>query len=390
MLETTIAAQKKKSYCAKGQNVYNMQNEEEPEPSSSGIGTSIIIVGCVAGFVFTVIYFVCWIRTEKKDDDDEQANETGTRGSGESRRQEEMDSSNNEENEESDPPEPPRKFVHAWAPKERQPGDPIYDWTIIQGTIALATLLWIGATIVLIMSQIEKADLDGASRSDFRFLGESACQIESSFSYTYYEVRVNALNSLCIEQWEYNVRVREENTYFVSQPLSSESCRFSCDECLRFDRLGGPDFFIGSDSSLGGSEISNQTFSDCFAPTIPVEDLSGFFDCGVQRDANGTCYLLEDIDEALEKEEESINFGQIAAYSGYIGGALLFILVWFFIRRNKVVRERELAALEKEDALEVADAEGEAKLEDDCGVQKNTENGGEKDVDEEEEDKEKD
>ncbi|KAG7345942.1 hypothetical protein IV203_005009 [Nitzschia inconspicua] len=306
--------------------------------------TVMVIVGCVGVAVFSGIYFAFWNRSKNSRN---EGRVKGDKGS---------DPDDKEKATSSLPSKiaPAKKTTYALESKERQPGDPIYDKMIISGTASLGLLLWVGALIVMIVSLVNRSDFYDASASDFQSVGEDGCLVESAATYTYFDVQLNALNSVCVEQWEYNVRVvartivgeegeEEEMIFFVSAPLSSESCRGQCQDCVRQNQLLGEDFYVGVVATQRGAPINaNGTTVECFGPTIPVGELSGFYDCGTQREINDTCFQLQDTSISLEQQQLSVQVGLAVAYCGFAGGFLLLLLTAYFMYRNKQVREAEL------------------------------------------------
>ncbi|CAB9526986.1 expressed unknown protein [Seminavis robusta] len=302
----------------------DMMSMSEEDPGSSAM-ISMVVVCSSALVIFGVIYYILWYRAKDKHEGFGATPQPSTTGSAEDAR-----------------PPPPSKFTQKIEIKEYQPGDPIYDTLLIGGTVSLGVLMWIGATIVLIMSLVDQSEFQNAMPSDFSSLGPRGCRVEKSTSYTYYDQRLDALNTLCVEEWQYSVQVvvslmeEEEETTFVSAPIMSENCRSKCDVCLRQGRLYGAEFYPGLDPTTRGTYITNQTFVECWEPTIPVEDLSDFYQCDK---SSGTCFLLEDTSVRLEAERNSSQIGLISAYACYAGGALLLLVAGFFVLRNKQVRE---------------------------------------------------
>jgi hypothetical protein len=333
-------------------NMSDMMSEE-----SDNTVMVMVIVGCIGAAVFSGIYFVFWRRSKKNNSDRE--NRDGGDNNEDVTVNEFPDDTKRASSSLPASIAPSAKVTHALENRERQPGDPVYDKMIISGTASLGVLLWIGSTVVLIVSLIDQGKLDNASTGDFQNLGPDACLIESTANYTYTDVKVNALNAMCVEQWEYNVQVMmeteegDDDVAFVSASLSSNSCPGLCDDCLRFDLLFGPNYYVGTNPTVRGQYIddtsnnTNDTSSsvvlvECFAPALPVSDLSTFYNCGPQQVENETCFLLEDTSVRLEEEQLSVRIGLAAAYCGYAGGAVLLLLAGYLVHRNKQVREEEL------------------------------------------------
>ncbi|KAL3923244.1 MAG: hypothetical protein SGILL_001761 [Bacillariaceae sp.] len=165
------------------------------------------------------------------------------------------------------------------------------------------------------------------------------------------------------DPWEYNVQLSDadEDTHFVAAPLISEACRATCEVCLSRGKLLGPEHFVSLDPTRPGVDISSDgTFAQCFAPTIPVDALSSFYNCGQQRAANGTCYLLEDTAAQLEAEQSSVGISLTAAYCCFAGSAVIFCIAGYFMYQNKKVREKELSGLEEAKTAHDAEDEGGA------------------------------
>jgi len=316
------------------------------DDSGSNVGRTIFLFGIVNFLIFGCVYAVIrWCsRTsrygrEDYDDDEEEDNDAAT---------EVLD------------PEPKQKFVHARQVREPQPGDAIYDKTIIGGTSSLGILLFIGATIVIIIALNNRRQLQGASPDDFVSLGATACRIDSAFGYRYYDASTNLRNGWCQEEWEYLVQVND-NEYFVPAALTEAYCQASCEECASQEALRGPNYYTGVDNLRQGTKITNETLVECFAPTV---DRLDYYDCGVQQEQNGTCYLLENTANDLQKEIDSINLALIATYVCYAASVALLVLVAWFVHRNRQVRrlaeEAEGNGLKevKEQAEDSQDEEG--------------------------------
>ena len=351
--------------------------EEPEEPSGAdGIVKTMLIFAGVCLFVFTSLYLMFYCRAKKNNEIREPSDE------------------NSEQTELENPRPPPKpKFTQPKEEREPQPGDPIYDQFLIGGTISLGVIMLIGATVVLVMSLVDQSKYKGADTGDFQILlgagttGGGHCRIQSSSSYNYKEKRLNALNTICVEEWEYNVYVpptqrsdalegEEEETFFVSAPLSLDSCRGKCEDCIRMNRLFGQDYYAGVDPLVGGTYIpsfgSNSSLSQaevevaCWAPAVPVEELSDFYDCGTQRPENGTCFILKDTAILLKNEKNSSQISLISAYSCYAGGIILLLVAGVFIYRNKQIHEA--AELDRDTSVPLceteADVGGESKIPD--------------------------
>lgn len=327
--------------------------EETPQEEEDNVVKLMLIVCGVAGGVFTLLY-LCYFRERKSDDSGNSQDES----SAESLSVSETESQKEDTNDAATFGNGRIRATHKWEHKERQPGDPVYDKLFIGGTISLAVLLLIGAAAVLTICLIDQSKYRGASAQDFQSLGPEGCLIESSFSYSYSTVELTALNSVCQELWEYNVEIvapdieffedNVQETSFVSAPLVSAACHGTCEVCQSRGKLAGPDYFVGLNPTRPGINIpANGTFAECFVPTIPVESLSDFYNCGPQRSENGTCYLLEDTATALIKEQDSVRIGLSAAYACFAGAIVIFGVVGYFMHQNKKVREMELSQLQE-------------------------------------------
>lgn len=345
---------------------------EEPADTSDGIVKTMLIFAGVCTFVFTALYLMFYCRAKKNN---------------EVRRERNNSDENSERTELENPRPPPKpKFTQPKEEREPQPGDPIYDQFLIGGTISLGVIMLIGATIVLVMSLVDQSKYSGADTGDFQLLlgatgttttdSGGHCRVRSSISYIYKEKRLNALNTICVEEWKYNVHVpptggsddSEEEAFFVSAPLSLDSCRGKCEDCIRMNRLFGQDYYAGVDPLVGGTYIPSSSSNsstdqtevkvECWAPVVPVDELSDFYDCGTQRAENGTCFLLKDTAILLKDEENSSQISLISAYSCYAGGIVLLLVAGFFIYRNKQVREA--AELDRDTAVPAGETEADA------------------------------
>lgn len=333
-----------------------MRQETTEETSRAGIIRTMLIFGAVAFVVFGLVYLTLWKRARAREGEDVESDQTdGDEGA---------DTEDDEENSPDSSTEdgPRRKFVHARVQRESRPGDPIYDRLIVGGTASLGVILCIGATIVLVVSLVDRSKYDGAKEDDFRSLGSNGCRIESAARYGFYDVRKNNLNFWCVEAWEYNVEVVGSNTTFESASQSSEDCRNTCEACVGRGQLYGEDYYVGFDPLRPGIPITNETYVECFEPTVPVESLSDFYNCGRQLPDNATCYMLEDTASILDEDMESVELGLAATYACYGVGALLVLLAVFFVHRNKRVLEKsESQQAEQQQNHEKLDERGEAQ-----------------------------
>jgi hypothetical protein len=103
---------------------------------------------------------------------------------------------------------------------------------------------------------------------------------------------------------------------------------------------------------------------ECWGPTIPVDSLSEFYNCGSQRQENGTCFLLEDSAPQVEDEQFSSRVGLAAAYACFGGGIFLILLALYFRHRNKQVYETERQdgeTIAEEQVVDVDDGNDEEK-----------------------------
>jgi hypothetical protein len=222
----------------------------------------------------------------------------------------------------------------------RQVGDPYFHQLVVGGTLSLGILLVVGALAILAIMLNEQSNFRDADLDDFTSLGE-ACLVISSFAYRAVDLELNSLNTVCEEEWEYNVRVVARNETFVSNTITYTACKRSgCNECP--DRkLQGENFYAGVDVKRRGEPIDNETFAECWAPVVSRESLSDFYNCGNQ---SATCYQLEDPTDRLKDEIDSFELGMIGAYAGLgVGVFLLLSAGWFLWRNRQVLRkDREL------------------------------------------------
>ena len=343
------------------------------DDGSGSIIRSMVIVCSVALVLFSFAYAVCWYRAKDRHRNFEAPNSnnnaTNTTSNGEGDDEDNSVRSSEHTGLSTTAPPPPKpKFTDTTydpskGKKQREPGEPVYDKFIIGGTASLGVLMLIGATIVLIINLVEQANYNDAKLTDFVSLGQEACLIDSSARYRTYDKKLNALNRVCVEEWEYSVLVLElddqgkgnnttstttstSSASFVTSPMSSDSCPDTCDECS--SRLFGPDYYVGVDATKTGTPIldnnnnnRNNIFVECYAPTVPVNDLSGFYPCGTQREANQTCFLLRDIRQELQERKDSTQIGSISAYACYGGGVLLLLVVLYFKKRNQTVLQQD-------------------------------------------------
>jgi uncharacterized membrane protein len=362
-------------------------NNASSTTSSDAGDNTIMMMGIFCGVgivIFGLVYFTFWKRGKRNDKAMASSRET------EEQEQEQQQDGNNDEeannnnNTSSSSSTPARQringnisYVHELEERERLPGDPIYDGMIIGGTLSLAIIMLVGATVVLIVSLLNQSKYNDASLTDFISLGNNGCQVlQNASRYSYFDQEVNALTTICTEQWEYTLRIHNiindgnergatnaTTTYFVSAPVTHGECRGTCRYCLQAGELYGPNFYARQaliDPRISGLYIDEQTYVECWQPTIPVEDLSGFYDCGVQRSENGTCFLLQDTAVQINEESESTQIGLVAVYACFAGGFLLLLLVVFFKYRNRQVKEAQRMDGETvEDANAVVEEEEE-------------------------------
>jgi len=239
----------------------------------------------------------------------------------------------------------------------RKLGEPYVHPLILGGTLSLGILLWVGAGAIAIVSTVSRADFKDAELDDFEYLGESACHIESSVNYQTVEEEVNALNTNCIEQWEYRVSVKTaeiNNDVFVTDWISFKACSTSCYLCPE-SRLYGDNYYAGVDSLRRGEYITNETSVECWGPTIPAEKLSDFYNCGSQKSTNSsstttkpTCYLLADPRDKLKDSIDSYEMGMLGAYTGFGGGAVLLMIAAWCVWKNKQIRAQDNKVLRKQ------------------------------------------
>jgi hypothetical protein len=231
----------------------------------------------------------------------------------------------------------PVKASGAMNIRKRELGDPYFHQLVVGGTLSLGILLIVGSIAILGIMLKEQSNFKGAALDDFRSLGE-ACLVESAFDYRAVDIELNSLNTVCEEEWEYNVRVVDRNNTFVSNTITYTACKRSgCTECS--DRkLQGENVYAGVDITRRGEPIDNETFAECWASVAPVESLSDFYDCGNQI---GTCYQLVDPRDRLKDEIDSFELGMIGAYSGFGVGAILLLCSGWFLWRNHQVRRKD-------------------------------------------------
>ena len=238
--------------------------------------------------------------------------------------------------------------------------DAPYPPIFVGGTFSLGLLLLIGATIILGISVRDRSAFRDASVTDFVSLGPSACQIQRTFRYDTVDQELNALNRLCIEQWQYIVGVvedqqEEENIpvvvdTFISSTQSFTACQSSCQECRQdTNKLQGPDYYAGVDAtsrgfSLNTNDTSSRTVA-CWKSVRPRQELSDFYTCGntttttnndtttttTNNDDNDNdtvsyCYQLENPVTRLREAQQSYEFAMMGSYAGY--GTGVIILLW--------------------------------------------------------------
>eukprot|EP00977_Amphora_coffeiformis_P000952 scaffold202_cov180-Amphora_coffeaeformis.AAC.4 len=233
----------------------------------------------------------------------------------------------------------------------RKPGEPYVHPLILGGTLSLGILLLIGSGAIAIVSNISRADFKDAELNDFQYLGESACHIESAVNYRTIEEELNALNTNCLEQWEYQVRVETDeivNDVFVTDWLSFKACSTSCYLCPDSRRYG-ENYYAGVDILRRGEYITNETAVECWGPTKAVESLSSFYNCGPQKTTDApTCYLLADPRDKLKDSIDSYEMGMLGAYTGFGGGAVLLLVAGWCVWKNKRVRAQDQKILRKQ------------------------------------------
>jgi hypothetical protein len=241
----------------------------------------------------------------------------------------------------------------------RQLGEPPIHALIVGGTFSLALLLWIGAAAIAIVAATQRSDFDDADLQDFVSLGEQGCRIERTVRYRTIDQEINTLNRVCLEQWEYQVRVmsstqeeqqQQQQDVFVTDWLSLRACTSSCSSCPE-SRLYGRDHYAGVDVLRRGEAITNATFVECWAPRIPVNQLSDFYNCGPYQNngsaQNNTCYVLLDPTDKLDDELDSYELTMLGAYVGFAGGFILFLAYGWCVCYNKKVLARDAKILQE-------------------------------------------
>jgi len=241
---------------------------------------------------------------------------------------------------------PPRPLMRNRIGDARNKGEAPFDALIVGGTLSLGVMMMIGGLVILILSLADQSSWNVADTDDFQSLGPQGCRVERTVEYSVQTYELDALNSVCREEYQYFVRVVATNTSFVSTKLSAIRCTTSCDVCFKFY---GPNWYIGVESTRLGEPITNETLIQCWEPTKPVSDLSDFYQCGILQDDGGgmevspqeaasSCYQLEDTSIELRALQNSNQAGMIAAVVG-LAGAVIMLSWWcFFVYKNRQAR----------------------------------------------------
>ena len=328
-----------------------MGDQSSSSSSSSDPSTIIYILGSVACVLFSIVYYILWRRGQQNNANaDFRARRTVTEVEDVDAQENATETDNispdddDNSNEEEIPRRRRQKITHPMIQKEHEPGDPIYNRYIIYGTLCNSLLLFIGAIIVLIVALVQRAEFDGAETDDFVSLGPSACRVLNATSYSAVTKRIDARNDVCVETWEYTVQVvnvnnngnQDETFFFVPEPMYSDDCRSSCENCQSV--LFGEDYYIGIQGPRPDGKPLPSNEEECFAPRPSVaDDLSDYYNCGRQSE---TCYMLEDPADQLEEDQFSVQISLIITYVCFGTGFLLLLVVWFFRLRNKQEAKR--------------------------------------------------
>lgn len=250
------------------------------------------------------------------------------------------------------------------AKRPRQLGvEPPIHALILGGTFSLGILLWIGAAAIAIVSAVRRSDFKDADLNDFEYLGPTACRIERAVNYRVVEEEVNALNTVCLEQWEYRVHVQTADDgiddVFRTDWLSLQACQTSCYLCPE-SRLYGRDHYAGVDVLRRGQAITNETLVECWGPRIPVSRLSDFYNCGPhQQNSTATsCYVLADPRDRLKDELDSYELSMLGAYVGFGCGAFLLLVFAWCVWHNRRVLARDREILDRKSQQEPSADEG--------------------------------
>ena len=270
-----------------------------------------------------------------------------------------------QEQESSVPPLPPRPVCRNRLNDEIPEGELPYDKLIVGGTLSLGIMLLIGGIVILIISVIDKSSFDDANTEDFVSLGSNACRIQRTVFYDAVTERVDALNSLCHEEYQYQVELilggdgdmqRDDGNQtginttattatFVSTVMSKTRCKRPCDVC---NQLYGENHYTGVDITRPGTSITDDLFVECWGPTKPVDQLSDFYTCGTSTAENGdgnigevdpidatSCYQLQDPTIEIKNVQGSQQVGMIAAIIALIGAVMMLCWGGYFIWRNR-------------------------------------------------------
>ena len=207
---------------------------------------------------------------------------------------------------------------------------------IVGGTFSLGVLMLLGAALIMTLSLLDYSEFSDADVGDFESLGPEGCQILSTYSYEIFQKDLNSLNRLCVEEWEYNAlaRTSSDEVTFTSNPLTFEACKVGCNECPS-SKLQGENYYAGVESNKRGQTIDNATFVECFQPTIPVNELSSFYEC-----QETTCYQLKDPTIELKEKTESYEFGMLGAYVSIGVGCVLLLCSFWCMWKNRLARRK--------------------------------------------------
>lgn len=271
---------------------------------------------------------------------------------------------------------PPRPLMRNRLNDERAPGELVFDKLIVGGTLSLGVLMFVGGLAILIISLVNQSAYKDVSLDDFASLGPQGCRIDSSVSYRVETEKLDALNSICKEVYQYQVEIirpttkeKEEadgsmsptaTSFFISTPLYRIMCKTSCDICPP-SSLNGPNFYVGVDVTRPGTAITaNETLVECWEPTRPVNQLSDYYQCGPTQVDNGgqvppssqgatppQCYQLYDTAAEIQDLQGSHQAGLIAGSIGFAGSIILTIVGLYFVHRNRQARKEVVVVDER-------------------------------------------
>lgn len=204
--------------------------------------------------------------------------------------------------------------------------------------------------MILAVSLADQSEFKDASLNDFVSLGDEACQILNTSSYRFVDEELNALNTRCMEEYRYNVKVvsdaatsSSDGDKFVSNVLKSVVCPLPCGYCNEVE-FRGPTYYTGVIINENGETISSNTLVECWAPR--TDFISDFYSCPPPTESDAVpCYQLQDPSIPLKEAEDSNQLGMIAAWVGLVGSVVFIALGVWFVRRNRLVLKQDAELL---------------------------------------------